>query len=73
MALGVTAARDLLGRTVTIARVRGEVFATEEGRIIVTIHPSALLRIESEDEKAEAYRRFVEDLRICARALRAAA
>jgi uracil-DNA glycosylase family protein len=73
VALGATAARGLIGRTVIISKVRGEILSAEEGRVIVTMHPSALLRIESEDKRAEAYTRFVEDLRLCARALRAAA
>ena len=73
VALGVTAARGLLGRTVTIAKVRGELLPTGGGRILVTVHPSSLLRIEDAEEKDAAYRRFVEDLRVCERALRAAA
>jgi uracil-DNA glycosylase len=72
VALGATAARALIGRTVIISKVRGEILSAEEGRVMVTMHPSALLRIESEDERAEAYTRFVEDLRVCARAMRAA-
>jgi uracil-DNA glycosylase len=73
VALGVTAARGLLGRTVTIAKVRGELFPTDGGRILVTVHPSSLLRIEDAQQKEAAYRRFVDDLRVCERALRAAA
>jgi uracil-DNA glycosylase family 4 len=56
VALGATAARSLFGRTVTIAKVRGEIVAAEAGRILVTIHPSYLLRIKDEHDKAEAYR-----------------
>jgi hypothetical protein len=44
--------------------------------VLVTIHPYYLLRIESdskEAEKADAYRRFVEVLRVCAKALHVAA
>ena len=74
VALGATAARGLLGRPVTISKSRGEPLAGPDGsRIIVTIHPSYLLRIRSEDHKAKAYRDFVEDLRACARARRATA
>ena len=74
VALGATAARGVLGRTVTIAKVRGEILQGQgDSRVLVTIHPSYLLRIqEGSDaaEKVEAYQRFVEDLRVCARALR---
>jgi hypothetical protein len=42
-------------------------------RVLVTIHPSLLLRIEDAASKAEQYRQFVADLRIAARFARAAA
>jgi uracil-DNA glycosylase len=77
VALGVTAARGILGKTVTIAKVRGEILSQADGSsVLVTIHPSYLLRIQtdaSEAEKEDAYRRFVEDLRVGAKALRAIA
>ena len=64
VALGVTAARSLTGRTVTIGKVRGKPFDMEDStRLIVTVHPSALLRIEDEDERHAAYRSFVADLK----------
>ncbi len=49
IALGVTAARSLTGKTLTIAKVRGTPLALADGtRLFVTIHPSSLLRIEDE-------------------------
>jgi DNA polymerase len=36
--------------------------------LIVTIHPSALLRIPGEDERHAAYRSFVADLKAAAAA-----
>jgi uracil-DNA glycosylase len=76
VALGVTAARGVLGRTVTLAKVRGEILSQADGsRVLVTIHPSYLLRIQndaSEAEKADAYHRFVQDLRVCAKTLHVA-
>ncbi len=70
VALGATAARSLLGRTVTISRVRGHIQTRDDGsRVLVTIHPSYLLRIEGDDQKAQAYRDFVQDLRVCATAV----
>jgi uracil-DNA glycosylase len=76
VALGVTAARGVLGKTVTLARVRGEILSQADGsRVLVTIHPSYLLRIQndaSEAEKADVYHRFVEDLRVCAKTLHVA-
>lgn len=67
VALGVTAARSLTGRTLTIGKVRGKPMAMADGtRLIVTIHPSALLRMEDDDERDAAYRSFVADLKAAA-------
>src|SRR5262245_34397936 len=68
VALGATAARSLLGRVVTIGKVRGEPIDLHDGtRLLVTIHPSALLRIRNEDDKRAQYRDFVKDLKAAAR------
>src|SRR5262252_873380 len=57
VALGITAARSLTGRTLTICKVRGKPMEMADGtRLIVTVHPSALLRIEDEDDRQAAYR-----------------
>ncbi|MGD0334924.1 MAG: UdgX family uracil-DNA binding protein [Xanthobacteraceae bacterium] len=69
VALGVTAARSLTGRTVTIGKLRGKPVDMGDGtRLVITIHPSALLRIEDEDERHAAYRSFVADLKAAASA-----
>jgi len=74
VALGATAARSLFERPVVITKTRGHVVEREDGtRLLVTIHPSYLLRIEDSRTKAAEYRRFVSDLRVCAHALAAAA
>lgn len=61
-------ARGVPGKIVTLARVRGEILSQTDGTsVLVTIHPLYLLRIQSdagEAEKAEAYHRFVQDLRV---------
>jgi uracil-DNA glycosylase family protein len=68
VALGATAARSLTGRAVTIAKVRGAPIDLNDGaRLVVTIHPSALLRIEDEADKRAKYREFVKDLKAAAR------
>ena len=70
VALGATAARGLIGRPVTIAKVRGMPMPLADGsRMVTTIHPSYLLRIRDDDDKATEYRRFVQDLRACAKLL----
>jgi DNA polymerase len=67
VALGVTAARSLTGRTVTIGKVRGKPVDMGDGtKLVVTVHPSALLRIEDEEERHAAYRNFVADLKAAA-------
>ena len=67
VALGVTAARSLTGRTLTIGKVRGKPIAMADGsRPVVTLHPSALLRIEDDEERHAAYRSFVADLKAAA-------
>ncbi len=64
VALGATAARSLTGKTVTIAKMRRTPVELADGtKLVVTIHPSALLRIEDENDKQAAYRDFVADLK----------
>jgi DNA polymerase len=66
VALGATAARSIGGRPVTISKVRGQVIdVADDIRMLTTIHPSWLLRIEDEKTKRREYRRFVADLRAC--------
>jgi uracil-DNA glycosylase family 4 len=74
LALGATAARSLFGRPVVISKMRGTVVEREDGsRLMVTTHPSYLLRIEDARTKAAEYRHFVADLKVCAQALAKAA
>ena len=64
IALGVTAARSVFGRPLTIGGARGRAMPLDDHTTgFVTIHPSALLRIEDEADKAREYRAFVADLR----------
>ena len=70
VALGVSAARSLMGKTVTIAKLRGKPLEMADGtRLFVTVHPSSLLRIEDDDDKRAAYRKFVSDLKSAAKAI----
>ena len=70
VALGATAARSLVGKTVTISKVRGEPLKLAGGsECWVTVHPSFLLRIPDEARRHEERALFVRDLkRIKARA-----
>jgi DNA polymerase len=68
VALGATAARSLTGRAATITSLRGRALKLADGtQLVVTIHPSALLRMQDEADKAAAYAEFVKDLKFAAR------
>lgn len=74
VALGATAVRSLTGRPIAIAKIRGSPISLKNGTpMIATIHPSYLLRIQDDDDKAAEYSRFVADLRGCAKLLASAA
>jgi uracil-DNA glycosylase len=74
VAMGATAARSVFGRVVTIAKTRGEVHRLADGTAaLVTIHPSYLLRIQDEADKAREYRHFVSDLRLAMKTVSAKA
>jgi DNA polymerase len=65
IALGATAARALIGRPVAITKVRGEpIELADRSRLVVTIHPSYLLRIREEADKRAEYARFIKDLKV---------
>jgi DNA polymerase len=67
VALGATAARALCGRVVTISKLRRSVVPLADGgRLVVTVHPSSLLRMPDAQSRHREYRNFVEDLRFCA-------
>jgi DNA polymerase len=66
VALGATAARSLLGRQVAVMSERGQWFERSDGRrVLVTLHPSALLRSEPE-ERGAAFERWLQDLALAA-------
>jgi DNA polymerase len=66
--LGVTAAQSVLQRRITIGASRGRPLTSPEGiRTLVTIHPSAILRIPDPADRKAEQDRFVDDLRRAAR------
>jgi DNA polymerase len=63
VALGATAARQLMGTAVAVTRERGRWLERSDGRrVLITLHPSALLRMEPDDKPA-AYAAWIADLR----------
>jgi len=64
VALGATAARSLVGKIVTISKVRGEPLILADGsECWVTVHPSSILRAPDEAARREGKRLFLRDLR----------
>lgn len=64
VALGATALYSLLGRQAKVTRDRGTVLRSPDGLpVLVTIHPSALLRTMDQPDAEMNRARFVEDLR----------
>ena len=59
--LGATAVSALLKSEAKVMANRGQVIESVYGPCLVTIHPSAILRVEPEDRDA-AYAQFVQDL-----------
>jgi DNA polymerase len=63
VALGASAARSLLGHAVPVTVNRGQWLPRPDGlEVLVTLHPSALLRVDPESRVA-AFEAFVVDLR----------
>ena len=63
VALGASAGKALLGRTVRIGAERGQPIPQgNDAPIFVTVHPSYLLRLPDEAAKEREYARFVADL-----------
>jgi DNA polymerase len=74
VALGATALRSVSGKALSIASVRGRLMPlTDGGQMLATIHPSYILRIQDEEDKDAQYKKFVSDLKVCAKALAKAA
>jgi uracil-DNA glycosylase len=62
VALGATAARAVLGRPVAVMKERGQWMVDPRGRkVLVTLHPSALLRADPAHGK-ENFARWIADL-----------
>jgi DNA polymerase len=66
VAMGATAARGVSGKALTISRSRGRLISLADGvQMVVTVHPSYLLRIPDAADKRAQYRLFVRDLELC--------
>ncbi len=64
VALGATAVSSLLGSKVKVMRDRGQILhPSRKLDVLVTIHPSALLRIREADEREKNRLTFIRDLK----------
>jgi uracil-DNA glycosylase family protein len=66
VAMGATAARAVLSRNVKIGEVRGRLLEEPARPVVVTTHPSAVLRLRGRDGYDEAFGSLVADLRLAA-------
>jgi uracil-DNA glycosylase len=67
VALGVTAARGLFRKSLTINANRGRLIPLPGGAHgLITVHPSYLLRLQQERDKRREFDLLVKDLRIAA-------
>ena len=70
--LGAVAAQALLGSKVKVTKDRGKPLESDLAPfVLVTIHPSAILRERDEPAREQAFEGFVDDLRVVQRALTA--
>ena len=68
--LGATAAQGLLGKEFSVTRQRGRFVSSPLApRVMATVHPSSILRVEDDDSRREQKRAFIQDLMVGAREL----
>jgi DNA polymerase len=73
VALGATAARALLRKTLSINANRGRLIALPNGgNGLITVHPSYLLRLQEERDKRREFDLLVKDLHFAAETARKA-
>jgi uracil-DNA glycosylase len=71
VALGATAAQSLLGRQFRVTKERGKPVESDLAPFVVaTVHPSSILRQETDEDRAAAMKDFVGDLEVVAKLLR---
>jgi uracil-DNA glycosylase family protein len=61
--LGRTAIAAVMGKPMKVLENRGKLLETDNGLVLITIHPSMLLRLPSSEERQAAFAAFVADLK----------
>ena len=70
VALGATAARAVISKDFKVSLQRGQfVDSPLAPFVFATLHPSALLRVQEEEEREAAFKQFVKDLSLIKKAL----
>jgi len=67
VAMGATAAQGIFGKAVPIGKTRGRPVDVSGRKVVVTVHPSYLLRLPDEDSRHREYDAFVRDLALAVR------
>ncbi len=71
VAMGATAAQALLGKQVLVTRDHGRLIPTNLApRATVTVHPSSILRAQTDEQRRIAMEGFIDDLRVVAAVLK---
>jgi len=70
VALGSTAAKAVISRDFKVSIQRGQFVESRlTPHVFATLHPSALLRLQDDEEKELAFKQFVKDLSLIKKAL----
>ena len=64
--MGTTAVQSLLGPKITIAKAKGQVLQSPFGPVVVTRHPSSVLRMREREERQAALNELANDLKFAA-------
>jgi uracil-DNA glycosylase family protein len=68
--LGATAAQALLGRQFRVTKQRGVPVESDLApHVLATVHPSSILRQETDEDRAEAMQELIADLKVVAKLL----
>jgi len=69
--LGATAAQALLGPSFRVTEERGRILRSPLApRVLATVHPSSILRVEDEETREQELQRFIADLTFASTVMR---
>lgn len=62
--MGATALRSIFNKTMSVMELRGQLLNSDLAQnVLVTVHPSSILRVIESEERHGAFKLFVKDLR----------